>query len=201
MIIAAEYSFIGGKELIRSEAPDLEQEIREVIGCVDALSCKTKLSKEKTKEGSLLFSPKCLNGLFKKEFESRGWSSIRVECAYQQDFYTQKFLEKTENNPIHVSSRPYREMDFVKCSKQSRVKVGVEVQFGKYSFMVYNVAAKMTIFRNLEIIDFGVEIVPVKKLADNMSTGVSFFEQLVWDLEHRGISNIDVPVWIIGLYI
>ena len=84
-------------------------------------------------------------------------------------------------------------MDFVKR------KLGVEVQFGKYSFMVYNVAAKMTIFKKLGIIDLGVEIVPVKRFADEMSSGVSYFEQFVWDLEKRGVSNIDIPVLIIGV--
>ena len=32
-----------------------------------------------------------------------------------------------------------------------------------------------------------------------MSTGVSFFEQFVWDLEKRGVSNIDIPVLILGI--
>ncbi len=75
-------------------------------------------------------------------------------------------------------------MDFVK------EKLGVEVQFGKYAFMVYNVCAKMTIFRNLGYIDAGIEVVPVKAFAEEMSTGVSYFEQFVWDLESRGVSDI-----------
>ena len=84
-------------------------------------------------------------------------------------------------------------MDFVKS------KLGVEVQFGKYAFMVYNVCAKMTIFKNLQHIDCGIEIVPVKAFANEMSTGVSYFEQFLWDLEVRGVSNIDIPVLIIGI--
>ena len=52
----------------------------------------------------------------------------------------------------------YREIDFLK------ERLGIEVQFGKYAFMVYNVCAKMTIFRNLGYIDAGIEIVPVKSL-------------------------------------
>ena len=75
----------------------------------------------------------------------------------------------------------------------------IEVQFGKYAFMVYNVCAKMTIFKNKGIIDTGVEIVPVKKLADQMSFGVSYFEQFAWDLNNRGVSNIDTPVYILGI--
>jgi hypothetical protein len=41
---------------------------------------------------------------------------------------------------------------------------GVEVQFGKYAFMVYNVCAKMTIFHNLDLIDAGIEIMPIRLL-------------------------------------
>jgi hypothetical protein len=64
---------------------------------------------------------------------------------------------------------------------------------------VYNVCAKMTIFRNLKHIDAGIEIVPVKAFADEMSSGVSYFEQFLWDLETRGVANIDVPVLILGI--
>jgi hypothetical protein len=32
-----------------------------------------------------------------------------------------------------------------------------------------------------------------------MSTGVSYFEQFAWDLEIRGVSNIDIPVLILGI--
>lgn len=69
--------------------------------------------------------------------------------------------------------RAFREMDFIKN------RLGVEVQLGKYAFIVYNVCAKMTIFRNLDVIDTGIEVVPVKSFADEMSTGVSYFEQFV----------------------
>ncbi|MCK5522712.1 MAG: hypothetical protein KAI83_06205 [Thiomargarita sp.] len=84
-------------------------------------------------------------------------------------------------------------MDFVKNA------VGIEVQFGKYAFMVYNVCAKMTIFHNLSVIDVGIEIVSIKDFVVEMSSGVSYFEQFVWDLEARGVSNIDIPVLILGV--
>ncbi len=65
--------------------------------------------------------------------------------------------------------------------------------------MVYNVCAKMTIFSNLKAINVGIEIVPIKEFAEQMSTGVSYFEQFVWDLEHRGVADIDIPVLILGV--
>ncbi|MEK7325304.1 MAG: hypothetical protein AAB217_08640 [Chloroflexota bacterium] len=45
----------------------------------------------------------------------------------------------------------------------------------------------------------GIEVVPLKELANEMSTGVSYFEQIVWDLEHRGVADIDIPVLILGI--
>jgi hypothetical protein len=57
----------------------------------------------------------------------------------------------------------------------------------------------MTIFHNLGFVDVGVEIVPIKSFADEMSTGVSYFEQFVWDLQKRGVSDIDIPVLILGI--
>jgi hypothetical protein len=36
-------------------------------------------------------------------------------------------------------------------------------------------------------------------MADEMSSGVSYFEQFVWDLEKRGKADIDIPVLIFGI--
>jgi hypothetical protein len=57
----------------------------------------------------------------------------------------------------------------------------------------------MTIFHNHNIIDAGIEIVPMKNMADQMSTGVSYFEQIKWDLQNRGVADIDIPVIVVGI--
>jgi hypothetical protein len=58
----------------------------------------------------------------------------------------------------------------------------VEVQFGKYAFMFYDMA-KFQYFFNENKADVGVEIVPCHSLHEQMSTGVSYGEQLVYDIE------------------
>lgn len=188
MIIAGIYSFNHGKEIIEDAYPEELQEVRGVIQSIDSETCKTKVSKEKTMIGKVLYHPASLNKLFQQGFEQKHWQKYRINCDYSQKYYTEEYDFR-----IQVSRGAFREMDFIKR------RVGVEVQFGKYAFMVYNVCAKMTIFRNLDAIDVGIEIVPVKSFADRMSTGVSYFEQFVWDLEKRGVSNIDVPVLILGV--
>jgi hypothetical protein len=188
--VVAEYNFNHGKEFIREKYDNELWEIYQVINSVDAINYKTKVSEEKTMAGKMLFSPSELNKAFKKSFNLLRWNHHKVECNYEQGTYLDSY------RPAMTSGvKPFRDMDFIKKPN----KLGVEVQFGKYAFMVYNVCAKMTIFKNLGIIDAGIEIVPVKILADEMSTGVSYFEQFAWDLSVRGVSNIDIPVLVLGI--
>ena len=190
MRIAGIYSFNNGKEAIKQlHQPQLE-EVLQVIESVDAESCKTKVSKEKTMRDRVLYSPPALNEAFKKEFTARDWINHKVIAEYSKENYVPGYTPHIRSGREQTA---FRDMDFVK------EKLGVEVQFGKYSFIVYNVCAKMTIFAKLGVIDCGMEIVPVKSFAEEMSTGVSYFEQFVWDLEHRGVSDIDIPVLIFGI--
>lgn len=189
MIIAGIYSFNDGLEIIEKNFPNELDEIKTVIGRVDSKKYKTKISQEKTMAGKMLYQPSSLNQAYKQEFELFGWQKEKIYCEYPTKYYTSNYQPLT----LSRQQKPYREMDFVKG------RVGVEVQFGKYAFMVYNVCAKMTIFHNQNIINVGVEIVPIKEFADMMSTGVSYFEQFVWDLEHRGVADIDIPVLVLGL--
>lgn len=187
MRIAGRYSFNGGREFVERNYPDLLAEVVRVIGEVDSRYHKTKESEEKTMPGKLLFSPTSLNADIAARLHATGWAPHRERCDYPTQFYEPGY------SPPPTGRGQFREMDFVKR------KLGVEVQFGKYSFMVYNVAAKMTIFRNFGVIDSGIEVVPVRGFQEEFSTGVSYFEQFLWDLEKRGVSNIDVPVLVIGI--
>lgn len=190
MFIAGRYSFHGGEEFIQQHYPHLLHQIETVILGIDAEACKTKTSNEKTMPGKMLYSPEALNKAFKAAFKNFGWKPKKEFCDYSTEYYTPQYHPKIVKPS---RQRPYREMDFLK------EKLGVEVQFGKYAFMVYNVCAKMTIFRNLGYINAGIEIVPVKQFVDEMSTGVSFFEQFTWDLKQRGEADIDIPVLILGI--
>ena len=187
MRIAGVYSFKGGREEVSKRYPHLLTEVNAAIKSVNAAAHRIKVSAEKTMTGRILYSPPAINAAFKAKFSRLGWKPIRVRCDYPTTYYLEDYKIRSKNRGA------FREMDFVK------EKLGIEVQFGKYAFMVYNVCAKMTIFRNLGHIDCGVEIVPVKAFANDMSTGVSYFEQFMWDLESRGVADIDIPVLILGV--
>lgn len=185
MKITAYYSFNKGLEVIENDFPAQIEEVRKIIATVDASQCQ-----EEGGKGRTLFSPACLNGKFREEFNRKGWDHHKEDCEYIYGIHLEGYVP-----PTLEGNAPFREIDFLKPD----VKLGIDVQFGKYAFMVYDVCAKMTIFHNFGLINAGIEIVPTKHLADRMSAGVSYFEQVAWDLAKRGVSNIDIPVLILGI--
>jgi len=187
MMIAGRYSFKEGEEYIQKIFPHLLKEIDSIILTIDAKKYKTKKSKEKTMKNKMLYNPVQLNKAYSEAFDRLNWKKQKIQCDYSKDFYVSDYKPKS----MHKGA--FREIDFIK------EKLGVEIQFGKYAFMVYNVCAKMTIFHNHGFIDAGMEIVPIKQFADEMSTGVSYFEQFIWDLKNRGTADIDIPVLILGI--
>jgi hypothetical protein len=162
MRIVGIYSFNCGHEVISTNYADELRQVEEIIASVNSSPYKTKTSHEKTMPGKRLYSPPALNKAFKACFENLGWRSHREMCEYSTGYYVGGYQS------VMLSKGAFRDMDFVKK------RVGVEVQFGKYAFMVYNVCAKMTIFHKLDIIDVGIEIVPVKDFVAEMSSGVSY---------------------------
>ena len=180
MEIIAKFSFNKGREFIEKHHKTEFQDLKRIVASVEASRFKTKVSEEKTMRGKMLYNPKEMNKEFKRLLKENEWETRRITV-------------KTFVSEIGQEHIGFREMDAV------RNKLGVEIQFGKYAFMVYNVAAKMTIFNKQGIIDSGIEIVPMLSLANEMSSGVSYFEQIKTDLEYRGVSNIDIPVLVLGL--
>jgi hypothetical protein len=86
----------------------------------------------------------------------------------------------------------YKQIDFVK------EQVLVEVQFGKYRFMFYDLA-KFQYFYNENKADVGVEIVPCHAMQQQMSSGVSCAERLLWDIERLKPHFPVMPIKVILL--
>lgn len=182
MKIVNTYSFKDGEKFLNSIYPKELDDVIWAIEHLDATTCLTKESEEKTMKGKLLFSPRDLNDNLKMVLHKRGWTE-KVQGKKK------KFAE-----PRHAFGKGrFREMDGIKN------KVGLEIQFGKYAFMGYDIFSKMVIFNKLGYITCGIEVVPAQELVKQMSTGVSSFDQLLVDFENRGESNIDIPVYVIGI--
>lgn len=208
MKIVDTYSHLNGEEYLIARCPDLYEEIRSTIGKVNAARCITKVSKEKTMFGKKLFSPDALNAEFKKQFRRIGWNErrysyyITLNRRHMDSIVRLPFKEQREwllANDVSADLSSFKQTDFVKG------KVAVEVQFGKYAFVAYDLFVKHLLFYSGELIDVGVEILPMKALAKDteggrrLSTGIAYYEGEVYNVMRHGRTSPPVPLLIIGI--
>ncbi len=133
MRIVEQYSHLNGHEHILVHKPHAWQDIVEVIGAVDAESCRVKVSAERGRVGRRLFSPRDLNKRFHEEFGQRGWDESRTSYWVTSDVQlirkTVSFPAAEQRREIEAAGRTpiasYNQTDFVKN------RIAVEVQFGK----------------------------------------------------------------------
>jgi hypothetical protein len=201
MKIAETYSHLNGLEFLIVHKPKLWKEIQSVIAAVDAAKCKTKVSKEKTMKGELLFSPIDMNAAFTRLLRAKSWEESRVSYWVTR---SEKLIRKTlsmtpeeQKKEIETAGEQpifsYNQTDFVKD------RVAVEVQFGKYAFVAYDLFVKHLAFYVRDQIDVGIEILPMKSLQSQMSSGVGYYEGEFYNVVRQGRGVPAVPLVIIGI--
>ena len=201
MKIVETYSHLNGLEFLLVHKPKLWKEIRAVIASVNAEKCKTKVSKEKTMKGKLLYSPIGMNAAFKNLLQSNHWQESRVSYWVTK---SEKLIRKTLTLPPDDQKKEieaagdepiysYNQTDFVKY------RVAVEVQFGKYAFVAYDLFVKHLAFFVRDHIDVGIEILPMKSLQTQMSSGVSYYEGELYNVVRQGRGVPAVPLVVLGI--
>jgi hypothetical protein len=177
-------------------------EINDVIRAVDATKCKTKISKEKGKKyGTSLYDPDPMNACFKAELKTRGWHESRtsyfVTADHQLIRRTLNLTKEEQKAEIEGAGAEailsYNQTDFVKA------RIEIEVQFGKYFSVAYDLFVKHMAFFVGDVIDVGVEIVPMKSMQREMSSGPPYYEGELYNLIRQGRSTPAVPLVIIGI--
>ncbi len=201
MKIGAMYSHLNGFEWIQYHQKDMWNEIIGIINGINADDFRTKISKEKTMKGKELFSPSHINKRIKEDFESLGWYESRTDYWVTDDYdlisrtmnlnevEQKKIIEESGKVPI----KSYNQTDFVKN------RIAVEVQFGKYSFIAYDLFVKHLAFYVGDAIDVGIEILPMKVMQSQMSSGPGYYEAALYDLARQGRGVPAVPLVMIGI--
>jgi hypothetical protein len=195
------YSHLNGLEAIMVHKPELWKEIKTVISQVNAAVCKTKVSKEKTMKGELLYSPIEMNKEFNRLLNSKKWHESRVNYWVTK---SEKLIRSTltlsaaeQKKQIEAAGEEpifsYNQTDFVKD------RLAIEVQFGKYAFVAYDLFVKHMAFYIGNQIDVGIEILPMKALQSQMSSGVPYYEGEFYNLIRQGRGIPAVPLVLIGI--
>jgi hypothetical protein len=202
MKISQKYSHLNGEEYLIVHHEKLYKEIIQVIEGIDASIFLTKVSKEKTKTGKILYSPIEINKELNKQFNKLNWKESRYQYYVSTDlkiipelillpYKKQKdfLLSKGINDPI----ASYKQTDFVKD------QIAVEVQFGKYAFVAFDLFVKHLLFYSGGVINLGIEILPTKLMQSQMSSGIAYYEGEVYNVLRHGRNNPPVPLLILGI--
>jgi len=201
MEIKAKYSHLNGEEYLMVHRKELWEEVQDVIASVDAKACKTKVSKEIRMRGRNLYSPKDMNLMFRAGFTARHWEERRntfwttddeklLRRIYGLSPEKQKrAIKKAKREPI----MSYNQTDFVKD------RVSVEIQFGKYAFVAHDLFVKHLSFYVSDEIDVGIEVLPMKALEKEMSSGVPYYERDLLNVLRQGRGVPAVPLVLIGV--
>ena len=201
MNISEVHSHLNGLEFLLVRRPGLWDEVKSVIGDVDAEQCRTKISKERRLEGKLLYSPIDMNASFRQLLQDKDWAESRVSYWVTK---TEKLIRKTLAMPPEEQRKrieeagetpiySYNQTDFVKD------RVAIEVQFGKYSFVAYDLFVKHLAFYVGDKIDVGVEILPMKSMQSDMSSGVAYYEGELYNVVRQGRGVPAVPLVLVGV--
>jgi hypothetical protein len=202
MKIAQKYSHLNGEEYLIVHHKELYKEIVDTIESIDASKLLTKKSKEKTMSGKMLYSPTGLNKVFDEKFHRLGWYESRyryyitTEQRLLPELLALPYNKQKDFLIAHGIEKPilsYKQTDFVKD------QIAVEVQFGKYTYVTFDLFVKHLLFYSGGIINLGIEILPTKKMQSQMSSGIAYYEGEVYNVLRHGRNNPSVPLLVLGI--
>lgn len=201
MIIANIYNHLNAKEYLLVNKAEQYSEIENCLTGLDANRC-LKISCDKTHLGMIYYNQTELNNAIKGCLTIHGWTEKVVHYFVTGDEQTTREIVNVTNKDEQKriieargfeSFSTYNQVDFQKD------RIAVEVQFGKYFSVAYDLHVKHTFFYSRNDIDVGIEIIPTKAMEENMDTGVPWFENEVTNVIREGRTNPPVPILILGI--
>jgi hypothetical protein len=118
---------------------------------------------------------------------------VSSQAKYSRHHINRRFMELLRRQNWHQSQVPHWESRFEKD------RVALEVQFGKYAFVAYDLFVKHLAFYVRDEIDVGIEILPMKSLQHHMSSGPAYYEGELYNVIRNGRGVPAVPLVMIGI--
>lgn len=201
MKIANFYSHLNGYEYMLVHKKEQWEQIQNAIKSIEANEF-TKISKAKPSFGKTLYDQKAINKQFENYLFPLDWQPVTIQYYVTEDIPTARVIanirDKEEQKKIIeenglIPFRTNNQVDFVKD------RIAIEVQFGKYFSVAYDLHVKHTFFFLRNDIDVGIEIIPTRKMCLYMDTGVAWYENELANVIREGRSNPTVPIVLIGI--
>lgn len=177
--------------------PNLER----AVATMDFWKCFDKDSSEKTKRGKKVLSPIIMNQHIESELKPLGYDKLASDNYYPETFADAKRLRdiphKDRKDFLCREAIPHTsgfiEGDFFRSG------LLLEVQFGKYPFVDWDIDKSIEFFKR-RMIKGGCVLVPMRSTQSLMSTGPANWQTAMGMFaEKRLDETLDFPFALIGL--
>lgn len=201
MIIANSYNHLNAREFLIVNKAAQYAEINAAVASVNA-NDYLKISCDAKKLGQVFYSQGEINKAIKDILYASGWTESRVSYFVTgderttRDIVTETDKEKQRQIIEERGFRPFPTFNQVDFQKD---RIALEVQFGKYFSVAYDLHVKHTFFFSRNDIDVGIEIIPTKAMEEHMDSGVPWFENEVTNVIREGRTNPPVPILVLGI--
>ena len=188
MKITQTHSHFNGLEFLIIRKPRLWEEIQYVISEIECSTIGHLI-----KDGSVeeyRYDGFEVQKCFSKSLTNLQWVDAH---SINSNTFDEDEQKKGKVSAGHVPIFIYNQTNFVK------ERVAIEVQFGKYAFVADDLFVKHLAFYVKDQIDVGIEILPMKSLQSQMSSGPSYFEGELYNVIRQGRGVPSVPLVVIGV--
>jgi len=146
---------------------------RELADIIESImEVDPKRCQEKTESTRPLYSPKEIASQITANLKRRGWKTPKTQ------------LESEDNTIVGDGLKN---------------KVGLEIQFGRYSFLGWDSLRKIALLADKGVYEYGIEVTPMAALRQRMSKGVGSYEQVVERLKTNPNPQLKIPVIVLGI--
>ena len=191
------YSHFNGLEFLQIRKPTLLDEVLKIVDAVDPEECRTIIQNES--EGT---EPKIsavgLTQDFATRFRTKGWTESFAETpteAYSPGQYPR--LPQPERNAVWESNEGLLAVESqVQFFKD---RVGVNLRLDVSPLLENEQFANHLALYIGDHIDVGIEILPMKSLQAQMSSGVAYYEGEFYNVVRQGRGVPAVPLVILGI--
>ena len=190
MHIVETYSHQNGQEYLEIHKPQLWSEIAEIINKFDALYFMPRADVASSDLAEL-------ETQLTAQFMLRGWQNAPPVLQEAQ------ILQPVAHAGSVAEMYPLSAMPDTAVAdrgdKLFKERTGVALHFRQWPSATYEVFAHHMAAYQFDVIDVGIEILPMKSMSAEMSSGICYYEGELYNVLRHGRGTPAVPLVLIGV--
>ena len=201
MRIVEAYSLFGGKEFLLVHRPALLQEVKDTIESVDVTSCAKSAMGPDDQLHRKSFSPAGIQDKFTMRFRELDWRKRNSKFWVARDAELTRTVARM---PVEIQPRAIKLQGAEPISASLGVdffkdRLAVQLQLGHPSKIDHDIFVTYMNFYVSDLMDVGIEIMPMKELEAQMSSRVPYYGRDLLNVIHQGRGVPAVPLVLIGI--